>query len=88
MSLHYTGIGSTHTDITKVGKRTFSGTVNHKMRSLMRFYTQFTDVKKHETLNSFAGLNSSHYKWKDLNSEKYITEDENILVMSWQFTDP
>ena len=49
----------------------------------MRFYTQFTDVKKHETLNSFAGLNSSHFKWKDIKSEKYITEDENILVMSW-----
>jgi len=47
VSLHYTGIGSTHTDITKVGKRTLFGTVNHKMRSLMRFYTQFTDVKKH-----------------------------------------
>ncbi len=47
ISLHYTGIGSTHTDITKTGKRTLFGTVNHKMRSLMRFYTQFTDINKH-----------------------------------------
>lgn len=33
--------------ITKIGKRTLKGTVNHKMRSLMRFFIQFTDHKKH-----------------------------------------
>ena len=37
--------------ITKNGKRTFSGTVSHKMKSLMRFFTQFTDTKKHEAIN-------------------------------------
>ncbi len=41
--------------ITKTGKRTFKGTINHKMRSLMRFYTQFTDIHKHQAINNFLG---------------------------------
>lgn len=54
----------------------------------MRFYTQFTDVKKHETINAFLG-NKSIVKFSMNNSEnERETKEENIMVTSWQFTDP
>lgn len=46
--------------ITKTGKRTFTGTVNHKMRSLMRFFTQFSDTRKHEAIHQL--VNSPDFK--------------------------
>jgi hypothetical protein len=46
ISVHYTGMPSTHTDVTRNGKRTFFGMIGHKLKSLGRFYKQFTDIKK------------------------------------------
>lgn len=50
--------------ITKTGKRTLKGTVNHKMRSLMRFFVQFSDHKKHEAIQTIVSnplIRSSSY---------------------------
>lgn len=38
ISYHYTGTGSTHTDVTIKGKRDFEGMFKHGMTSLNRFY--------------------------------------------------
>jgi len=33
------------------------GTVHHKFKSLMRFYAQFNDLKKHNAINSLVASN-------------------------------
>lgn len=38
ISKHYTGTGSTHTDLTKKGTRDFFGSIQHGIKSLSRFY--------------------------------------------------
>ena len=40
VSKHYTGTGSTHTNVTRTGKRDFLGFIDHGMKSLGRFYFQ------------------------------------------------
>ena len=47
LSAHYTGTGSTHTNITRTGRRDFSGMLDHGKKSLLRFYMQnFADNEK------------------------------------------
>ena len=47
ISFHYTGTGSTHTDITRDGKRGLTGEFKHKYKSITRFYNQnFWDFHK------------------------------------------
>ena len=43
ISIHYTGTGSTHTDVTKSGKRDFMGLLGHGLTSIKRFYNQNYD---------------------------------------------
>jgi hypothetical protein len=38
ISKHYTGTGSTHTKITKEGKRDVLGLMDHGLKTLGRFY--------------------------------------------------
>ena len=38
ISMHYTGTGSTHTDVTIKGKRDMSGLLGHGMVTLSRLY--------------------------------------------------
>lgn len=38
LSAQYTGTGSTHTNITRTGKRDYTGMLDHGTKSLMRFY--------------------------------------------------
>lgn len=40
ISYHYTGTGSTHTDITREGTRSFTGAFKHKFKTITRFYNQ------------------------------------------------
>lgn len=40
ISMHYTGTGSTHTDVTIKGKRDMSGLLGHGMVTLSRLYNQ------------------------------------------------
>ena len=61
-SKHYTGTGSTHTNITRTGKRDFFGLLDHGMKSLGRFYFQnFEDNQKQEAIDIFLG-ESTHFK--------------------------
>ena len=43
ISKHYTGTGSTHTSVTRAGKRNLKGLLDHGLKSCMRFYQQFVD---------------------------------------------
>ncbi len=57
VSMHYTGTGSTHTNITRQGRRNFMGVVSHKMKSISRLYMQlFEDHLKQESINQLLGL--------------------------------
>lgn len=40
ISKHYTGTGSTHTDVTKKGSRDIMGLLQHGYKSISRFYLQ------------------------------------------------
>lgn len=63
--------------ITKTGKRTLFGTVNHKMRSLMRFYTQFTDVNKHDAINKFLGNKTANFNNVHMSKLNLEVKDHN-----------
>lgn len=41
ISKHYTGTGSTHTNVTRTGKRDLMGMMDHGFKSLSRFYKQY-----------------------------------------------
>lgn len=43
ISKHYTGTGSTHTNVTRKGKRDIKGMFDHGFKSCMRLYQQFVD---------------------------------------------
>ena len=43
ISKHYTGTGSTHTNVTRKGKRDIKGIIDHGFKSCMRLYQQFVD---------------------------------------------
>ena len=52
ISYHYTGTGSTHTDITRDGTRSFSGNFKHKLKTITRFYNQhFWDFDRVRIIN-------------------------------------
>ena len=43
ISKHYTGTGSTHSNVSRAGKRNFKGLLDHGLKSCMRFYQQYVD---------------------------------------------
>jgi hypothetical protein len=56
ISKHYTGTGSTHTNITRTGKRDIKGLLDHGVKSCMRVYQQFVDDNtKQEVIDIILG---------------------------------
>lgn len=56
ISKHYTGTGSTHTNITRTGKRDIKGLFDHTLKSCMRLYQQFVDDNmKQEVIDIILG---------------------------------
>jgi len=43
ISKHYTGTGSTHTNVTRTGKRDLKGIMDHGLKTLGRFYKQYME---------------------------------------------
>ncbi len=41
ISKHYTGTGSTHTNVTRTGKRDLKGLMDHGLKTCRRFYQQY-----------------------------------------------
>ena len=58
LSKHYTGTASTISNVTRQGKCTFSGIIDHGMVSLNRFYVRnFEDQFKQECIDIILGEN-------------------------------
>lgn len=56
ISKHYTGTGSTHTNVTRTGKRDLMGMMDHGFKSLTRFYNQYMqDNFKQEVIDLILG---------------------------------
>ena len=62
ISKYYTGTGSTHTNITRSGKRDIFGLIDHGMKSVGRFYKQnFEDNYKQEAIDLILGQHTETY---------------------------
>ena len=56
ISKHYTGTGSTHTNVTRTGKRDLKGMMDHGFKTLSRFYKQYMeDNFKQEVIDLLIG---------------------------------
>jgi len=56
ISKHYTGTGSTHTNITRTGRRDLKGIMDHGLKTLGRFYKQYMeDNYKQEVIDLLIG---------------------------------
>lgn len=56
ISKHYTGTGSTHSNVTRTGNRDLMGLVNHGMKTCKRLYQQYVDDKqKQEVIDILIG---------------------------------
>lgn len=93
ISKHYTGTGSTHTNITRTGKRDFFGLLDHGMKSIGRFYKQnFEDSLKQEGIDMILGqhtetvnvfLESLEKELKGREREFSAFEEMKIFVATW-----
>jgi hypothetical protein len=73
LSNQYTGTGSTHTNITRTGKRDFLGMLDHGKKSLLRFYIQnFEDNVKQEAIDVLLGIHTETFNTFTVNIEKEI----------------
>lgn len=50
ISKHYTGTGSTHTNVTRTGKRDLKGIMDHGLKTMMRFYKQYSEDNFKQTV--------------------------------------
>ena len=56
ISKHYTGTGSTQTNVTRTGKRDLKGMMDHGLKTCRRFYQQYVeDNKKQEIIDILLG---------------------------------
>ncbi|KAM3130355.1 hypothetical protein pb186bvf_017558 [Paramecium bursaria] len=93
LSIQYTGTGSTHTNITRTGKRDVQGMIEHGTRSLMRFYMQnFSDSDKQEAMDLILGTHNETVNKFTAEIEKQIKvrskdycdySERSIFVVTW-----
>lgn len=66
ISKHYTGTGSTHTNVTRTGKRDLMGMMDHGFKSLSRFYKQYMeDNFKQEVIDLILGEHTETINLKE-----------------------
>lgn len=83
VSKHYTGTGSTHTNVTRTGRRDLKGVMDHGLKSLSRFYKQYMeDNYKQEAIDLLVGqhtptINLSEFesRLKNVKEEEYETPE-------------
>jgi hypothetical protein len=66
-------------------KRTLKGTINHKMRSIMRFFVQFSDHTKNEAIQSMT--TNPLLRRLSGNIQSYGGEFINLVLMSYEVGD-
>ncbi|EAR97726.2 endonuclease/exonuclease/phosphatase family protein (macronuclear) [Tetrahymena thermophila SB210] len=78
ISKHYTGTGSTHTDVTRDGTRTFAGLIQHGQTTLNRFYLyNFEDHLKQQTIDLVLGQKTDFSYIQEENQQIYQCNDDN-----------
>jgi hypothetical protein len=56
ISKHYTGTGSTHTNVTRTGRRDIKGLMDHGFKTCKRLYQQYVDDnQKQEVIDILLG---------------------------------
>ncbi|EAR97727.3 endonuclease/exonuclease/phosphatase family protein (macronuclear) [Tetrahymena thermophila SB210] len=93
ISKHYTGTGSTHTDVTKKGQRDIMGLLLHGYKSISRFYLQnFEDNVKQEAIDLVVGQHTESINIFNESVEKALIakQDEycnfskiKVFVITW-----
>lgn len=93
LSAQYTGTGSTHTNITRTGKRDVTGMIDHGTKSLMRFYLQyFSDNVKQEAIDVLLGTHIEIVNKFTIEIEKALKlrqldycdfSERTVLLVTW-----
>lgn len=92
ISYHYTGTGSTHTDITRDGTRGLTGAFKHKLKTVTRFYNQhFWDFDRVRMINLLLQNNQTEIeacaipaKLKEREKDYSTFSDMKLYVLSWK----
>lgn len=90
ISFHYTGTGSTHTDITRQGTRGIRGSFQHKFKTITRFYNQhFWDFDKMRMIELLLQHSDTQAfmipaRLKEKEKEYCSFEDITIQVLTWK----
>lgn len=79
ISRHYTGTGSTHTNVTRTGKRDLKGVMNHGLKSLYRFYKQYMeDNYKQEVIDLLVGQHTPTINLSEFEIQLSNAKEEDI----------
>lgn len=78
ISKHYTGTGSTHTNVTRTGRRDLKGIMDHGLKTLSRFYKQYMeDNYKQEVIDLLVGQHTPTINLAEFESRlKNVKEEE------------
>lgn len=78
ISKHYTGTGSTHTNVTRTGKRDLKGIMDHGFKSLSRFYNQYMeDNYKQEVIDLILGEHTETINLKEFETRMKNHKEES-----------
>jgi len=93
ISMHYAGTGSVISAVTKTGKRTFMGFLDHGMKTINRFYIgNFEDKLKQNCIDLLLGQHTETATGFGDESEKVIVErikefaefeDLTVFTVTW-----
>lgn len=81
ISKHYTGTGSTHTNVTRTGKRDLMGMMDHGIKTLSRFYKQYMeDNFKQQVIDLILGEHTETINLKEFEVRMKNSKEESELL--------
>lgn len=81
ISKHYTGTGSTHTNVTRTGKRDLKGIMDHGFKTLSRFYKQYMeDNYKQEVIDLILGEHTETINLKEFEVRMKNNKEESEIL--------
>lgn len=81
VSKHYTGTGSTHTNVTRTGRRDLKGIMDHGLKSLSRFYKQYMeDNYKQEVIDLLVGQHTATINLAEFEARLKSAKEEELEV--------